>query len=253
MRFLFALCLLIVLSGPARALDGLVECPDGNEALPRVTHTPDGYPLTETFAIETGGRKFAVPIGYLRFWPTPKSYRIQPIRNPRRFRFSLWMPDGRMPESDPRSSTFMNRPCDAGRPQADAEHYIVNVTYQVLPAGPPYPGALFDYDRVRSVLMEMFNFESEVQTRHGDMVQYDPSPLSGYWILSAPGAPFGASVRCRKTTKPPNDACSGDIRFHGDDYALNIRIPRDSVEDFEAAAKLARRLIGEWRQGAVAE
>lgn len=253
MRALYALCLLITFSGHARALDGLVECPDGNEALPRVTHTPDGYPLTETFARETGGRAFAVPIGYLRPWPRPKYYRMQPINNPQGIQFSFWMPDGRMPESDPHW-TIMNRPCEAGRAQADAENYIVDVQYITLATNTWYGRKRFEDDFVLSNLKKQFDFESQMQiTRRGDMIEYRPSHFSVYWILSSSDAPFDAVVRCSKTTRAPNVSCRGDIRFHGDDYALHIWIPRDSVKDFEQAAKQARRLIGEWRQGTVAE
>ena len=253
MRFIYALCLLIIFSGHARALDGLVECPDGNEALARVTHTPYGYPLTETFARETGGRAFAVPIGYLRPWPPPKYYRMQPVNSPQGFQFSFWMPDGRMPESDP-YWTVMRRPCDAGRAQADEAHYVVDVIYELLPARPPYPGARFDDERVLSVLKNKFDFETQVQiSRRGDMIKYRLSNYAFDEILSSSDAPFDAVVKCDKITRAPNVSCRGDIRFHGDDYALFLAIPRDSVKDFEAAAKLAQRLIGEWRQGAVAE
>ena len=112
----------------------------------------------------------------------------------------------------------------------------------------------FEDDFVLSNMKEQFDFESQVQiNRRGDMIEYRLNNYAFDRILSSSDAPFDAVVRCNKTTKFPNAACTGDIRFHGDDYALHIFIPRDSVDEFEQAAKLARRLIGEWGQGAVAE
>ena len=162
MRFLVALCLLIVFSGDARALDGLVECPEGNEALPRVTHTPDGYPLTETFAIENGGRPLEVPIGHLSPWPSPRIYRMQPTPGLQGFDFSFWMPGGRMPEINTWLNVW-NRACEAGRSQADAEHYIVNVKYIPLDTNTWYGRRRFDDDLVLSGMKEQFDFETQVQ------------------------------------------------------------------------------------------
>ena len=47
--------LVSLLTTSAHALDGLIECPAGNEALPRVTETSYGVPLAETFAMDIAG------------------------------------------------------------------------------------------------------------------------------------------------------------------------------------------------------
>jgi hypothetical protein len=96
-------------------------------------------------------------------------------------------------------------------------------------------------------MKERFDFESQVQiTLLGEMIEYRPSNYSRYLILSAPDASFDAVVRCSKRTQLPNVACIGDVRFHEDDYALQLFIPRDSVNGFEQAAWLAKRLIESW-------
>ena len=245
------LVLFVLIPSTAAALDGLVECPTGNEDKPRVTHAPQwqsGFPLAETFAMEIAGKRFDVPIGYLRPWPPPQFYRSQPFRSSKGFQFSFWMPDGRMPELDTWFNV-MRRPCEAGRPEADAEHFIVDGKFRSLGSG-DYRERWSDDEFVLSNLKEQFDFDSQVnRTVHGDMIEYDPH-VSVYCLLSAPDASFDAVATCSKTTKAPNVSCGGDIRFHGDDYALNIQIPRDSVQKFEDAAKMARNLVESWNSSA---
>jgi hypothetical protein len=253
MRFIYALCLLILFSSPSRALDGLVKCPPGNEALPRVTETPYGAPFTETFAMKIGGRSLAVPLGYLSPGPPREFYRNQPFRSPKGFQFLFWMPDGRMPEVDTYFNV-MNRPCEAGRAQADEAAYLVDVMVLSLPEDGPSEHERFDDNLDRLSLKEGFGLESRVETvRRSEMTEYRPCNYQLYWILSAPDAPLDAVVQCSHTTRLPNVACPGDIRFHEDDYAMNIFIPRDSVNGFEQAAWLAKQLIGEWQIGVVVE
>ena len=93
-------------------------------------------------------------------------------------------------------------------------------------------------------MKEQFDFESQVQiSRRGDMIEYRFNNYAFDKILSSSDSPFDAVVNCDKITRAPNVSCKGDIRFHGDDYALYIWIPRDSVQNFEAAAKLAHEAL----------
>ncbi|MGR3715575.1 MAG: hypothetical protein ACU0B1_02360 [Thermohalobaculum sp.] len=250
MRFLVALCLLIVFSGPARALDGLVECPDGNEALARVTATTYRVSLSDTYAMEIAGQPFEVPIGYLRPWPPRQFYRNQPFRSRKGFQFSFWMPDGRMPEVDT-WFTVMNRPCEAGREQANEERFIVDVTYKPIGPNTDFDKSDFNGEFALSNLQKILDNIDLIQI--GDMIEVRPKNFQVYWIINSPDASFDAAVACVKVGKAPNQLCTGDVWFHGDDFALYLVMPRDSIDVFSDAAKLARRLIGEWRQGAVAE
>lgn len=229
------------------ALDGLVKCPEGNEALPRVTETSYGVPLDKTFAINIGERSLMVPIGYLSPWPPQQFYENQPFDGRKGFQFSFWMPDGRMSEVDTYFNV-MRRPCEPGRAQATEDVYIVNVIYRPLSGPGPHDGDRFDDESARKSLKSGFPADSRMKiTPHGEMVEYRPSHYQVYLLLSSAAASFDAVVKCfNMETQLPNMACLGDIRFHGDDYALHFRIPRDSVYGFEPAAKLARRLVHSW-------
>ena len=123
----------------------------------------------------------------------------------------------------------------------------MDVKYRPLPAGGLARSGRFDDDFPLSVLKDQHDFESNVQvTRRGDMIEIRPGNYQIYYFLSAPNALFDAVVKCSKTTQLPNVACIGDIRFHEDGYALQLFIPLDSVNGFEQAAWLAKRLIESW-------
>lgn len=240
---------LFPLHAHAQALDGLVECPPGNEDKPRVTATTYGAPLSETFRMEIAGQQFAVPIGYLRPWPPPQFYRSQPFRSSKGFQFSFWMPDGRMPEVD-KWFAVMNRPCEAGREQADKENFIVDGTYEPIGPGTDIDRADFNDEFVLSNLKKGLDFEQDVDvTLLGEMIEIRPKNYQVYWIVSAPDAPFDAVVKCVEVRRAPvpNELCRGDIWFHGDEYSLYLLMPKDNVESFSIAAGMARNLIHSWR------
>ena len=231
------------------AMDGLVECPPGNEALPRVTAMTYGVPLSGTYTMEIAERPFEVPIGYLRPWSPRQFYRNQPFRSGKGFQFSFWMPGGRMPEVDTWFNV-MNRPCEAGREQADKESFIVDATYEPIGPGTDIDRADFNEEFVLSNLKKVFDFEQEVDLiPRGEMIEIRRNNYQVYWIVSAPDAPFDAVVNCVEVRRAPvpNELCRGDVWFHGDEYALYLLIPKDSTEWFADAARLARQLINTWR------
>ena len=67
------------------------------------------------------------------------------------------------------------------------------------------------------------------------MIEVRPKNFKLYWIISSPDASFDAVVACVKGGKAPNQLCNSDVWFHGDDYALYLVMPRDSIEAFSDA------------------
>lgn len=239
-------CLFAFLAAPALADD---DCP--NWLYPKdVIRTTDfrGVPLDELLTNDVLGVRLRFAYGYV--WPSRgRRSRGMVVKTNGGWHLRFWMPDGRYTEDAPHPDY---RLCEAGRPRATAEQYVVTVSdfWPFVDArGDEFVFPQADFERTIAWRTE----EPRVIDSAFGLLRLDwVDPAYNYDLFRNPdGAPFEIYMRCTEPPdRPGNPGCHARYWEPETHYYVKFDFPAERVADWRAIVERMRELLIGWNAAA---